>query len=63
MPITTVRVRGTPEWDALSAHFAKMSDVSSAIWRPLRADEMTVEAADLVLDYSKNRLTRGRVFA
>ena len=60
MPITPVRVRGTPEWDALSAHFAKMRDVHLRdlfAEDPLRADEMTVEAADLVLDYSKNRLT------
>ena len=27
MPITPVRVRGTPEWDALDAHFAKLRDV------------------------------------
>jgi glucose-6-phosphate isomerase len=60
MPITPVRVRGTAEWDALCAHFAKMRDVRLRdlfAEDPLRADEMTVEAADLVLDYSKNRLT------
>jgi glucose-6-phosphate isomerase len=60
MPITPVRVRGTPEWDALDAHFAKLRDVHLRdlfAGDPLRGEEMTVEAADLVLDYSKNRLT------
>ena len=60
MQITPVRVRGTPEWDALARHFAKLRDVHLRelfAEDPQRGDEMTVEAADLVLDYSKNRLT------
>ncbi len=60
MPITPVRVRGTPEWDALVSHFARLRDVNLRelfAESPRRGEEMTVEAADLVLDYSKNRLT------
>jgi glucose-6-phosphate isomerase len=60
MPITPVRVRGTPEWEALAAHFAELRDVHMRelfAEDPLRGEEMTVEAADLVLDYSKNRVT------
>jgi glucose-6-phosphate isomerase len=60
MPITAVRVRGTPEWDALGRHFAKLRDVHLRelfAGDPRRGEEMTVDAADLVLDYSKNRLT------
>jgi glucose-6-phosphate isomerase len=60
MPITPVRVRGTPEWEALAAHFAELRDVHLRelfAEDPLRGEEMTVDAADLVLDYSKNRVT------
>ena len=60
MPITPVRVRGTPEWDALALHFEKLRDVHLRqlfAEDPLRGEAMTAEAADLVLDYSKNRLT------
>jgi glucose-6-phosphate isomerase len=60
MPITPVRVRGTPEWDALALHFLKLRDAHLRdlfAEDPFRGDEMTVEAGDLVLDYSKNRLT------
>src|ERR1700729_3414409 len=60
MPITPVRVRGTPEWDALVGHFARLRDVNLRelfAESPRRGEEMNVEAADLVLDYSKNRLT------
>ncbi len=60
MPIAPVRVRGTPEWEALAAHFAELRDVHLRELfadDPLRGEEMTVDAADLVLDYSKNRVT------
>ncbi len=60
MPITAVRVRGTSEWDTLARNFTKLSDVHLRelfAEDPHRAEEMTVEVADLVLDYSKNRLT------
>jgi glucose-6-phosphate isomerase len=60
MPITPVRSRGTPEWDALARNFTKLRDVHLRelfAEDPRRAEEMTVEVADLVLDYSKNRLT------
>jgi glucose-6-phosphate isomerase len=51
---------GTPEWQALADHFAKVRDMHLRdlfAEDPGRAASMTVEAADLVLDYSKNRLT------
>jgi glucose-6-phosphate isomerase len=60
MPITPVRSRGTPEWDALARNYTKLRDVHLRelfAEDPRRAEEMTVEGADLVLDYSKNRLT------
>ena len=60
MPITpsasVAHQSGTPS----SAHFAKMRDVHLRdlfAEEPSGLSEMTVEAADLVLDYSKNRLT------
>jgi glucose-6-phosphate isomerase len=54
------RIVETPEWQALQAHHR---DISRAHLRelfdgdPARAEAMTVEAGDLVLDYSKNRVT------
>jgi glucose-6-phosphate isomerase len=60
MQIKPVRISTTPEWAALSDHFAKMRDVHLRdlfAEDPSRAESMTLEAADLVLDYSKNRLT------
>ena len=59
MQITPVRISSTPEWAALSDHFTKMRDVHLRdlfAEGPGRAESMTVEAGDLVLDYSKNRL-------
>jgi glucose-6-phosphate isomerase len=61
MQITPVRITGTAEWDALADHFAKLRDVHLREFfaeDPSRGEEMTVEAGDLLLDYSKNRLTR-----
>src|ERR1700677_2208841 len=60
MEITPVRITATPEWKALSDHFAKLRDVHLRelfAEDPHRGDSMTVEASDLFLDYSKNRLT------
>jgi glucose-6-phosphate isomerase len=60
MQITPVRITGTPEWKALADNFAKLRDVHLREFfdeSPGRGESMTVEAADLVLDYSKNRLT------
>jgi glucose-6-phosphate isomerase len=60
MQITPVRITSTPEWAALAGHYEKVRGLHL---RELFADDpgrgpaMTVEAADLVLDYSKNRLT------
>ncbi len=60
MEITPVRIKATAEWKALADHFAKLSDVHLRelfAEDPHRAASMTVEASDLLLDYSKNRLT------
>jgi glucose-6-phosphate isomerase len=50
----------TPEWAALVAHHRALVDVHlRALFAgdPSRGEAMTVEAGDLYLDYSKNRLT------
>ncbi|HET9060298.1 MAG TPA: glucose-6-phosphate isomerase [Acidimicrobiales bacterium] len=60
MQIEPVRITATPEWKALTDHFAKVREMHLRdlfAEDPHRAQSMTVEAADLVLDYSKNRLT------
>jgi len=60
MEITPVRITATPEWKALVDHFAKLRDVHLRdlfAEDPHRGESMTVEASDLLLDYSKNRLT------
>lgn len=60
MEIKPVRIEGTAEWKALQEHFGKVKKQNLRelfAKDPARAESMTVEAADLVLDYSKNRLT------
>src|SRR5579875_881370 len=60
MEIKPVRITETAEWKALQEHFVKVSKLHLRQLfadDPRRAQSMTVEAADLVLDYSKNRLT------
>jgi len=64
MQITPVRITGTTEWASLTDHFAKLRDVHLRdlfAEDPSRGEQMTVAAADLLLDYSKNRLTRETV--
>ena len=49
-----------PAWKALAAHYKKIKDVSlSKLFAddPKRGQRLTVEAAGLLLDYSKNRIT------
>jgi glucose-6-phosphate isomerase len=60
MAITPVRITSTPEWHALLDHQRKLADVHLRDLfadDPTRGDTFTVDAADLHLDYSKNRLT------
>jgi glucose-6-phosphate isomerase len=60
-----MRTQGTPlsnreAWKALRAHAAEMRDVTIAdlfAKDASRRERMTAEAADLLLDYSKNRVT------
>ncbi len=50
----------TPEWQALARHYEQVRDVHLRQLfadDPTRGDTLTVEAGDLYLDYSKNRLT------
>ncbi len=51
----------TPEWKALLEHFDHVHDVHLReifATDPRRGPDMTLEVGDLVLDYSKNRVTR-----
>jgi glucose-6-phosphate isomerase len=64
MEIRPVRIQGTAEWEALQKHFGKLRKRHLRelfAEDPRRAETMTAEAADLVLDYSKNRLTQETV--
>jgi glucose-6-phosphate isomerase len=61
MAATLNRIDRTTEWAALERHAATMRDrhlreLFAA--DPARGERMTAEAAGLVLDYSKNRITR-----
>ncbi|MGD9694051.1 MAG: glucose-6-phosphate isomerase [Thermoleophilia bacterium] len=54
-------IAGTPEWQALRAHAdvvaeAHLRDLFVA--DPARGEELVIDAGDLHLDYSKNRVTR-----
>jgi glucose-6-phosphate isomerase len=60
MPLTSVRITDTPEWQALLDHHrqlagAHLRDLFAA--DPTRGESLTLDAGDLHLDYSKNRLT------
>ncbi len=60
MQISPVRISETPEWQAVKAHSAVMADVHLRdlfASDPTRGRTMTLDGADLHLDYSKNRLT------
>ncbi len=60
MATTSVRITSTPEWQALVDHHRQMRDVHLRdlfSQDPQRGSAFTVDAADLHLDYSKNRLT------
>jgi glucose-6-phosphate isomerase len=60
MPITPVRITQTQEWQALVDHYSQVKDIHLRdLFRqdPERGTKLNVEAADLYLDYSKNRLT------
>jgi glucose-6-phosphate isomerase len=53
-------ITDSPEWQRLADHHAALADVhlrSLFANDPKRGETMTVEAGDLVLDYSKNRIT------
>jgi glucose-6-phosphate isomerase len=59
-----VDITGTDEWRSLAGHFAATKDAHLRdlfAADPDRATQMTVEAGDLYLDYSKHRVTRDTV--
>ena len=54
-------ITATPEWAALTEHHAAVADLHLRTLfadDPGRADALTATGADLVLDYSKHRITR-----
>jgi glucose-6-phosphate isomerase len=56
----TEPITATPEWRSLTEHFETMRDRHLRDLfadDPARGESMTLEAADLFLDYSKNRIT------
>src|SRR4051812_16851830 len=56
-----MRITETPEWQALATHHRGLRDRHLRdlfAEDPSRGEQLTVRAGDLVLDYSKNRLTR-----
>jgi glucose-6-phosphate isomerase len=60
MAITPVRITDTPEWRNLREHHEKLKDLHLRdlfAGDSTRGDVLTLEAAGLYLDYSKNRLT------
>jgi glucose-6-phosphate isomerase len=60
MTETATRITESVEWQALRAHFAQVEGVHLRelfARDPERGEVMTVEAADLYLDYSKNLVT------
>jgi len=60
MQISPVRISETPEWHALEAHGVEMREVHLRdlfASDPGRARDLSVDGAELHLDYSKNRLT------
>ena len=60
MATATKTVTELPAWKALSAHFQKIDrlHLRELFARdPKRGERLTVEAAGLYLDYSKNRIT------
>jgi glucose-6-phosphate isomerase len=64
MAITPVRITSTPEWQALLDHHGKLADIHLRDFfaeDPARGETLTLDAADLHLDYSKNRLTEDTI--
>ena len=60
MATATKTVIDLPAWQALSAHFRKIDRLHLRelfAQDPKRGERLTVEAAGLYLDYSKNRIT------
>src|SRR5205823_13068563 len=60
MTETAARITETVEWQALQSHFAQVEGVHLRelfARDPRRGEAMTLEAADLYLDYSKNLIT------
>jgi glucose-6-phosphate isomerase len=60
MPTATKSVTELPAWNCLSAHFQKVARLHMRdlfAQDPKRGERLTAEAAELYLDYSKNRIT------
>src|SRR5487761_1697456 len=64
MTTTSQSLADRPAWKALDAHYRKLRDSHLRELfadDPARAERMTLEAAGLTLDYSKNRITDATV--
>jgi glucose-6-phosphate isomerase len=64
MAITPVRIVETPEWQALVEHQRQLAGTHLRdlfATDPNRGTELTLDGADLHLDYSKNRLTAATI--
>src|SRR5918998_6949942 len=60
-PVPMTDITSTPEWTALAEHHAAVADRHLRELfadDPERATALTATGADLVLDYSKHRITR-----
>ncbi len=58
--VTTMKLTQSPAWLALGKHWQSMADVHMrALFEqdPRRFEKFTLSAADILLDYSKNRIT------
>jgi glucose-6-phosphate isomerase len=58
--VAATPIAATPEWQALESHYDRISQTNLRTLfadDPQRGPSLTVSAGDLVLDYSKNRLT------
>ena len=61
IPAIPADITATPEWAALAEHHAAVGDLHLRDLfadDPQRAEALTASGADLVLDYSKHRITR-----
>src|SRR3977135_536512 len=60
MPSTNLSLRSVPAWKALESHYSTVHELHLRqlfAEDPKRGERLALEAVDLYLDYSKNRIT------